>query len=240
MKQLATNWITEGLMDIEYKKYLLLGYLQQVSKSFDEQKLYPLLADLITHYQNLVALKENKEKASANFSRKIKKIDLENFKIEYEKVMHDDRYMEEIEAILEFAIPKIQLHLSDGKKIYEYVEQNLQIFPIGIMPLSAEAGYMLLSNGNNSDTQVFVYEMTIFESANEKYRAIRTNYIDSYIKQFTNTFESIKIDLIKRHKNLPNPATFVISTTCQFPLQETFLPIAKRSFVRFLSKNVAL
>ncbi len=239
MKKLTTNWITEGLIDIEYKKYLLLGYLQSVSKHFDEQKLYPFLADLIMHYQNLIALKENKEAVKSNFSRKIKKIDLENFKIEYEKVMHDERYMYEIEAILEFAIPKIQLHLNDGKKIYDYVEQSLRIFPIGIMPLSADVGYMLLSNGNNSDTQVFGYEVTIFESANEKYRAIRTNYIDSYIKQFTNTFESIKIDLIKRHKNLPNPATFVISTACTFPLYETFLPIAKRSLMRFLSKHIA-
>jgi len=53
---------------------------------------------------------------------------------------------------------------------------------------------------------------------------------------FPNTYENIKLDLIRQHKNLPNPATFVIMSAFQFPLNETLLPIAKRSFVRFIKK----
>ena len=39
MKQLNPNWLTEGWVDFEYKKYLLLAYLQKVSIDFDERKL---------------------------------------------------------------------------------------------------------------------------------------------------------------------------------------------------------
>lgn len=237
MTQLTPNWITEGLIDVEYKKYVLLAYLQHISKNFDERKIYPFLADLIVHYRNLITLKENKQSVKQTFSRHIKKIDLENFRIEYEKLMHDDDYMEEIEAILNFAIPKMRLRLKDGQELYEYVEDKLKIVPVGIVPLDAAAGYMFLVNGQKSDTQVFGYQMTLFESASEKFRAIKTHFVTSYIKKLTNTYESIKYDLIRQNRNLPNPATFVIASPYKFPLQETFLPVAKRSFVRFLSQH---
>jgi hypothetical protein len=51
----------------------------------------------------------------------------------------------------------------------------------------------------------------------------------------TNTFENIKSDLIRYHKNLPNPATFVIETAMMLPLEETFLPLAKRTIVKILA-----
>ncbi len=238
--KLTTNWIVEGLIDFEYKKFMLLGYLKRVSQNFDEQKLYPFLADLIFHYQNLVTLKESKQATSDQFSQKIKKIDLDNFRIEYERVMNDDKYMEEVEHILNYAIPKIQQELSTGKEIYNSIEEKLAIFPVGIMPLHANMGYMLLKNGETSDTQVFDYTITIFANASEKYRAIKTRFVDSYIKQFTNTYEAIKLDLIKRNKNLPNPATFVVESPYRFPLNETFLPIAKRSLVRFITQHNGL
>ena len=89
MKKLAPNWITEGLIDFEYKKYVLLAYLNFIHQNFDEKLLYPFLADLIFHYQNLLSLKENKDKTKESFNKQIKKLDLENFKIEFEK--NDER-----------------------------------------------------------------------------------------------------------------------------------------------------
>ena len=235
-KKLGTNWLVEGMIDFEYKKYLLLAYLQHVSKNFDDQKVYPFLSDLIFHYQNLVIFKEKKQKVSGELTRRIQKIDLDNFRIEYEKLMHDDKYLDEIEEILAFAIPKIKAQMQNGRELYELVETQLQIEPIGIVPLKADEGYLLLSNGQQTDTQVYNYQLTIFENATEKYRAIRTRYLRSYIRQFTNTYEAIKLDLIKTNRALPNPATFLVKSEYAFPLKETLLPIAKRSLVRFISQ----
>lgn len=235
-KQLTTNWVVEGIIDFEHKKYLLLAYLQHVSKSFDAQKVYPFLSDLIFHYQNLVIFKKEKQKVSGQFTQRIRKIDVDNFRIEYEKLMHDDEYMEEIENILTYAIPQIKAQMENGKELYDLVETQLKIEPIGIVPLQSDEGYLLLTNGKNTDTQVYNYQLTIFENASEKYRAIRTHYLRSYVRRFTNTYEAIKLDLIKSNRALPNPATFLVRSDCVFPLQETLLPIAKRSLVRFISR----
>ncbi len=54
----------------------------------------------------------------------------------------------------------------------------------------------------------------------------------SSIKHFE---ENIKAELIRNRKELPNPAVYNIETALAYPMEETLLPIAKRSFVKYLS-----
>ena len=61
MKTLSETWFADGFIDFELKKYTLLAYLQEVNKYFNQAKLYPQLADVIFHYNNLVAFRENKK-----------------------------------------------------------------------------------------------------------------------------------------------------------------------------------
>ena len=70
MKQLSETWFAEGYIDFELKKYTLLAYLQEVNKYFDENKLYPQLADVVFHYHNLVAFRENKKFLQEHFPKK--------------------------------------------------------------------------------------------------------------------------------------------------------------------------
>lgn len=234
MKELNANWIAEGIIDFEHKKYLLLAYLKYVTKQFDETKLYPILSDLIFHYQSLKSLREHKALVKQSMPKKLRKFDLDNFRVEYEKIMNDDQYMLEIESILDFAIPQIQQAVKDGKEIYDIVEESIEIEPIGIVPIQKEFGYMMLKNGDKSDTEVFEYNLSLIENASEKFRSIKTSYVQCYKNHFTNSFESIKIDLVRRNRSLPNPATYLIYSLLPVPMNETFLPIAKRSLVRFI------
>ena len=48
MKRLSETWFAEGYIDFELKKYTLLAYLQEVNKYFNENKLYPQLADAVS------------------------------------------------------------------------------------------------------------------------------------------------------------------------------------------------
>jgi hypothetical protein len=49
-----------------------------------------------------------------------------------------------------------------------------------------------------------------------------------------NTFENIKLDLVKRYKHLPNPATYLVESKYVLPLEETLLPIAKKKVVEVM------
>ena len=230
---LNQNWITEKTIDFEYKKYVLLAFLKEVNENFEIKKLYPHLSELVDHYRQAVAIKENKQNLFNSFPQKMQKIDAEKFRITYEKMMENDSVMSEIESILEYSIPQFQRQLNEGKKIYDYIEEKIHISPVGLVPLYPESGYMMLND--RKETKVYEYQITIFEQSTERYRGIQTSYLRAYANSISNTFESIKNELIKENRNLPNPATFAIETEIELPLQETFLPIAKRSLVKYVS-----
>ncbi|MBT8196634.1 MAG: hypothetical protein HKO56_06705 [Bacteroidia bacterium] len=237
MKKLTKNWITEKYVDFEYKKYVLLAYLQEVNESFDSNCLYPHLGDLITHYKNLVSLKENKTSLYNKFPAKITSADFNNFKLVYEKILEDDKVMKEIESIIDFSLPHFEHYMIEGKNIYDFFESNINIFPIGVMPLHRNEGYLLLKGGDGNNTMVYQFHISLFGGPTENLKGISTEFICDYETSITNTYEGIKQKLIEEIDVLPNPATYAIESDLSIPVKETFLPLAKRSLVKCVSSD---
>jgi hypothetical protein len=73
MKTLSETWFAEGFIDFELKKYTLLAYLQEINKDFTENKLYPQLADIIFHYNNIIAFRDNKKFLQNHFPKRLNK-----------------------------------------------------------------------------------------------------------------------------------------------------------------------
>ncbi len=239
MKSLSETWFAEGRIDFELKKYTLLAYLQEISKYFTENKLYPQLADLVFHYNNIVAFRENKKYLQEHFPRKINGIQLQKLQLLYEQMIEDDELMKELEDIIHYSAGKLKSTIQDGTGIYEFVEENIDITPVGLLPLDTQEGYFFLSSGNVSNTRVYHYRLSIFEKHDEKYRSIKTSYLDMWQRSISNTYEHIKSELIRHRKNLPNPAVYSIETELAYPLDETLLPIAKRRLVKFICSAAA-
>src|ERR1700690_2863327 len=145
MERLKENWLTEGLIDFEYKKYLLLAYLKCAKDSFQRVELYPFLADLVFHYRNMVALKENKSLIFDQFPKQLSLDNLKNLEVNYKKIIEDDAVMQEIESIIEFSLPQMKTSLEEGSLIYEYVESQCEILPVGLTSLYANEGYLFIS-----------------------------------------------------------------------------------------------
>jgi hypothetical protein len=239
MKTLSETWFADGYIDFELKKYTLLAYLQEIHRYFNENKLYPQLADIIFHYNNLAAFRENKKYLQEQFPKKLTGLQLEKLQILFEQMTEDDELMRELEEIINYATQEIQHTISNGTEIYEFVEDKLVIFPVGLVPLDSQEGYFFLSEGGHSDTRVYQYRLSFFEKHDEKYRSIRTEFIDSWSRNLVNTYENIKGELIRLKSGLPNPAVYSIETELKFPVDETLLPIAKRSLVRYISNKAA-
>lgn len=235
MKFLSETWFAEGRIDFELKKYTLLAYLQEVNKYFNENKLYPQLADMVFHYNNIVAFRENKKYLQEHFPKKMSGMQMEKLQLLYEQMIEDDELMQELEDIINYSAGQMKNAIHSGKEIYEFVEEKINITPVGIIPLDIQEGYFFLSSGNEKSTGVYHYRLSIFEKHDEKYRSIRTLFIDNRRRSISSTYENIKSELIKKWKDLPNPAVYAIETSLTFPVDETLLPVAKRSLVKFIS-----
>lgn len=235
MKTLSETWFAEGRIDFELKKYTLLAYLQEVTSHFNENKLYPQLADIIFHYNNIIAFRENKKYLQEHFPKKMTGIQMQKLQLLYEQMIGDDELMQELEDIIHYSAGKMKGAIQSGTGIYEFVEDKLDIAPVGLVPLDTQEGYFFLSSGNEKSTGVYHYRLSIFEKHDEKYRSIRTLFIDNWKRSISSTYEQIKSELIKRWNDLPNPAVYSIETSLRFPVDETLLPIAKRRLVKFIS-----
>lgn len=239
MKSLSETWFAEGYIDFELKKYTLLAYLQEINKYFNENKLYPQLADVIFHYNNIVAFRENKKYLQEHFPKKLSGIQLKKLQLLYEQMIADNELMQELEDIIQYSAGRMKKTISEGTEIYEFVEDKINITPVGIIPLDTQEGYFFLSSGEISSTGVYHYRLSIFEKHDEKYRSIKTAFVDKWQLGISSTYEHIKAELIRHRKELPNPAVYSIETGLKFPVDETLLPIAKRSLVKFISTKAA-
>lgn len=239
MKTLSETWFADGYIDFELKKYTLLAYLQEINRCFNENKLYPQLSDVIFHYNNLVAFRENKKFLQEQFPKKVTGIQLEKLQVLYEQMIQDDELMQELEDIIQYSAARLRTTISNGTEIYEFVEDKLTIYPVGLLPIETHEGYFFLSEGTYRSTRIYQYRLSIFEKHDEKYRSIKTEWIGEYNRNMVNTYEGMKLQLIRNRKDLPNPAVYSIETDLSFPVDETLLPIAKRTLVRYISTNAA-
>ena len=239
MKSLSETWFAEGYIDFELKKYTLLAYLKEINKYFHESKLYPQLSDIIFHFNNLIAFRENKKFLQEHFPKKLTGIQMEKLQMLYEQMIEDNELMQELEDIINYSASEMKGTINNGVEIYEIVEDKIIINPIGIIPLDTKEGYFFLNTTSQKQTLVYHYRLSFFEKHDEKYRSMKTAYVNSWDKNFVNTFENIKSELIRYRHQLPNPAVYSIQIELGFPVEETLLPVAKRSLVKFITATAA-
>ena len=235
MKRLNDTWLTEGLLDFEYKKYVLLAWLQEVEQQFGAVKIYPSLSDLIFHYENLQQFSDTKSLLEKSFPKEIAQADLAQMKLEYSSKIQKTSDIQELEEIIAYSMPALKKYIDEGRGLYQLVESNIAIEPIGLVPLHKEAGYAMLHYAAQREVEVYSFNLSIFQSVDgETMRGMNMRFVDRYPITITSTLENIKLQLIRAHRELPNPATYLVDSRLAVPFQETILPIAKRMLVRYI------
>ncbi|MBD3627759.1 hypothetical protein [Cyclobacterium sp.] len=232
MDKLSDNWISEGLIDFEYKKYLLLAYLKGVEEKFKAVKLYPQLSELIGHHEKLNQLDKNRHQLKLSFPKEMEGIDLKKMKISYKNNMKEDDVMKELGDIISYSLPKIRQQIEEGKTIYDFIESHLEIEPVGLSPIYQREGYALLSYAHTKDVFIYRYQINLFQNSVDRFRGIALKFIATVKRSLVHTYDKIKMDLVKKFQDLPNPSTWKIETKHRVPLEESLLPVSKRLLLR--------
>lgn len=237
--QLSETWFVEGYIDFELQKYRLLAYLKQVDKYFNTTRLYPQLSEVVFHYNNLVSFRDNKKMIQDNFPRRLDAVDTQKLALVYKRMLEDDEVMNELERITAYATNALHNTIKSGAEIYELVESKVCIEPVGIVPIYKDEGYVLLKHKAQTEIKAYYYAVTLFEHSNDKYRAIKMDYLDSWAANIINTYMQVKKDIIHTNRLLPNPAVYSIESALDVPFAETLLPIAKRMLMKYITAGDA-
>lgn len=221
--------------DLETRQYQILDTLKKIKNRFRRNKIYPELAELVEIYNTLIQIKKRIADAREEFPKRIKNIDLINKVIEHEVVLLDGASIEQVENLITWAEPHIEQVIEEGASVYEFVDDRIEIEQVGIVPNYQDEGYLFVPDNEKRKLNLFEYEVSLFESAKAKYRALKTQFIKNldwgFIVQSPN---SIKLHLIAEYKKLPNPATYSIQTDLEFPFDETIFPVVKHKLMRRL------
>lgn len=226
---LSKNWITEHLIDFEYKKYQLLAYLQEVKENYAHTRVYPWLSEVIDHYKYLVSVKKNSDDIR-NSKGELRGINWKEMKLDYEPGEEETELMQEIRQIIDYSLPLFAHNINEGKNIYDFVEEKLSLKAVGITPLKTDEGYLFLHCGHQPEVYIYQYQLSFFTLEQERMRSLSTSFVSQREITFSYNYEKMKHDLISEKKDLPNPAVFAIDCAVTVPFNETLLPIAKRYF----------
>lgn len=231
MESLKLETFLSADKDWEMNQYRVLGGIKEYHLELNKKKVYPTLAELIHLASILENIVENKSKLKEAFPKQIKDFDLINQKITFETIGKFAPDVEFLFDLIDWAFPLIKNEIDEAIVLYDFVEQNIEIDHVGIVPINKDEGYFLISN-EAAKIQIHRYESSIFSSNTEKYRSLKTRLVKEIKKELIERSpESIKLDLIKQYTDLPNPATFICDTDLDFPFNETIFPIAKRKLM---------
>ena len=233
VQKLSGNWFIEGRIDFEYKKYILLAYLQYVDNSFVRSKLYPHLGDLIKHYRALKGFMDSKQEFSERLPKRLKLIDLGNFLLEYDKIISDDDLMNEIENIVLFSIDQLGSKIREGKEMYEFIEEQVKFWPLGLVSgRSSSEGIILIRNGEIKEINAFKFSSADFQKSQTRFYSIKLKFLRNYTLSLVNTYENVKHEILKSFRDMNIGSAFVLESGFTLPLRPTLLPISKRKLLQ--------
>lgn len=232
---LSLELFTQVQSDFEKRQYTIRAALQRISEDFQHNRIYPHLGFLIELHNTLVDIKTRLEDLRSEFPKRIKKIDFVNQEIEHEVVFVDGSDLNKVEELIEWALPYLKAKIEEGKTIYEFVNEEIRLEEVGIVPSYIDEGYFFVPDNEESKLLLFQYEVSIFQSAKDKYRSLKTRFLKALDQgRVLMSPNSIKLDLISENRKLPNPATYSFETDLNFPFNETIFPVVKRKLLRQL------
>jgi len=238
MEALSLELFTQVGIDFEVRQFRTLDALKKIRKHFSQNKLYPHLSELIDLYNDLKLVAERINQMEQKMPKEIKEIDLHKKKITYQLLHSDYKHLQSVKDIVNWAMPFINQTIREGVTIYEFVDDSFNVEQVGIRPTYTEEGYVFIPDNSNNKLLLFRYELSIFTGATDRYRSLKTHFLKSVdIREAQIPPSSLKMELIRENKDLPNPATYAFNTDLNFPFDETLFPVARRKFMRLLQKE---
>jgi hypothetical protein len=238
MERISIESFFTSETDLETNQYRILGGIRGVCNDFTKKKIYPSLATLIELKKSIDKIKDERNNLNEKFPKQIKGFDIKTQKIIYESAgdVNHNNSVEEIFNLIDWALPYIEEAIDEGIILFDFVDKNISLDQVGVMPMYKDEGYFMVTDNSAFELQVHRYESTLFSSGSENYRSLKTEFVKSERQIIIRKSpESIKQELIKERKDLPNPATFMFDSDLDFPFTETIFPVVKRKLISHIA-----
>lgn len=224
--------------DLEGAQYRILSGLQRARQAFSRNIIYPHLGELIKLHGSLRGIIRRMEDVQKAQPGALSGIDLEASRLVYDKPAVESDGMEMVEDLIRWSLPQVQTVIDEGGLIFDFVEDNIHLEEVGILPSYIEEGYLLLPDPQQQQLHILQYALSVLTHAGERFRGLKTAHVKSIPQRSVlPSPQSIKLDLLSEKRDLPNPATYFFTTSLDFPYESTILPVAKRKLMQYLMRQ---
>jgi len=152
------QWLTEGRMDAEWKRYRLLARLQEADDDFDKEKLFPQLTLLEQDLALLQSFSHAYRNLEEQTPKTLYRFDFKNARTLYQNMpLPVSAEMEHCKEMANYAIPLIQTCVEKGRTLFQHTTQQLQLNRVGLFPLDINSGYLFLQQSSSNLILVYTY-----------------------------------------------------------------------------------
>jgi hypothetical protein len=223
--------------DVELSKYKVLSVLNEYSTSLHRNKLYPALAELISIKNELELLIEQMSLFDAEFVLNLNFADFSEELPLTNPIAYDEDSLTKVIEFINWALPEICSAIDEGKAIFDFVDENILLNEVGIMPIYKNEGYFFIPDIKHDLMKIYRFDMSLFSTQENPLRTLKSKLIDLISLQAPEAQSAydLKHNLVKKFHDLPNPSCYSFETDIDFPFVETILPVVKRKLVRNLA-----
>jgi len=223
------DWLEKGPIDLEYKQYKMLSYLQKVDRSWDVLKLYPYLSEVVEFNRQLIQIKENKEFLDKRFPKELIGIDLNKQELIYQKLEQPNLdVVDEISEIIEWGIEKLDQYSQIGMILYGDISEDVKFKEFGVESKTKDTGYIIF---NDDTIKVYSYNVGKILLDNEGGRFVTMKKLEDINITNIKDVNGCKTRILEKIKTLFNPSFYIVEGHEEFPFEETILPIVKRKLI---------
>ena len=229
MKFADNSWLFKPLFEYEYKSYQIMAFEQFLQNKFEGMQLYPYLHSVNYFLKNISIFEKSELQIKENFPLSIKGIDLENEELIYQ-ALASDHQLDEFHSILQLAKSKLFRCKAQGEELLQKASRNIQISPIGLVDSSMAGGYLFFRKLR--ETRVYSYEFRLIKTHNERYKEVKTVYLNQEKTSTYTDYTDIKIRYVKSKKAKYGINAYLVETNTEFPHFETVMPVVKDYLIR--------
>lgn len=238
---MPTDWMFHEPIDLEHKRYVLLGYFKKIDEILKQNKIYPTFIELSLHLASLQTLSKENVFLSTNktFDSCDDEVLLKDLTVKSLPVLtQDEEY--EIEKIIKDSSSKFSEYFGMVKSywslIYDSISFNVRRnsknlnYPKGIIVYTEKSTnnifvwkYRFVKNGDKIEE----YTIKVDNIYSSTKKGITLNQI---IENYSKLFE-------KEKKKIP---VFEFKCDREYPIENTLLPLFKRKVLShiFQSKKI--
>jgi hypothetical protein len=153
-------------------------------------------------------------------------------KIIFKKHRFSEKFIDELMKIIHFAQREIKKSIDYGEETYHHLSSNIKFDTVGLIPFYNKEGYLFISRDSDKILKVYRYNYNYIQQENDLFHNLKTNEISHDFNTLSSSLSGVKLQLIKKFKELPNPATYSLHSKLNISFEHSILPIGKRWLLR--------